>query len=79
MRPVAEYITTLEEEISSRDTIIDQLRDEVGVVRSENKTLHLEVDSLKSCAFPSRYNCNRLAHKLEITVNGKSLWPRWRR
>ncbi|KAL8293591.1 hypothetical protein RQP46_000292 [Phenoliferia psychrophenolica] len=43
-----EYITTLEEEIASRDTIIDQLRGEVGVVKSENKDLHREVDSLKS-------------------------------
>ena len=45
-----EYITTLEEEISSRDTIIDQLRDEVGGMRAENKNLHGEVDMLKTCA-----------------------------
>ncbi|KAK4698428.1 bZIP-type transcription factor MBZ1, partial [Phenoliferia sp. Uapishka_3] len=43
-----EYITTLEEEISSRDTIISQLRDEVGVMRVENKDLHGEVTMLKA-------------------------------
>ncbi|GAA5896988.1 hypothetical protein JCM5296_002675 [Sporobolomyces johnsonii] len=42
-----EYITTLEEEISSRDTIITELRDEVGVLRTENSTLRSEVSMLK--------------------------------
>lgn len=43
----AEYITTLEEEISSRDTIISELRDEVGVIRAENTGLRTEVATLK--------------------------------
>ncbi|BGP48826.1 hypothetical protein JCM10450v2_004702 [Rhodotorula kratochvilovae] len=42
-----EYITTLEEEISSRDTIIAELRDEVGVIRAENTGLRSEVATLK--------------------------------
>ncbi|GAA5993965.1 hypothetical protein JCM11641_006755 [Rhodosporidiobolus odoratus] len=42
-----EYITTLEEEISSRDTLIDTLRDEVGVMRAENSGLKTEVATLK--------------------------------
>ncbi|GAA5931476.1 hypothetical protein JCM3775_006865 [Rhodotorula graminis] len=42
-----EYITTLEEEISSRDTIISELRDEVGVIRAENSGLRTEVATLK--------------------------------
>ncbi|GAA6008838.1 hypothetical protein JCM10207_001743 [Rhodosporidiobolus poonsookiae] len=42
-----EYITTLEEEISSRDTLIDTLRDEVGVIRAENTGLRTEVATLK--------------------------------
>lgn len=45
--PPAEYITTLEEEISSRDTIISELRDEVGVIRAENSGLRTEVATLK--------------------------------
>ncbi|KAM0752984.1 hypothetical protein T439DRAFT_323600 [Meredithblackwellia eburnea MCA 4105] len=43
-----EYITTLEDEISSRDTIISQLRDEVGTMRVENKDLKGEVKMLKA-------------------------------
>ncbi|BGP16801.1 hypothetical protein JCM10213_002195 [Rhodosporidiobolus nylandii] len=43
-----EYITTLEEEISSRDTLITSLRDEVGVIRAENTGLKTEVETLKS-------------------------------
>ncbi|GAA6032413.1 hypothetical protein JCM8097_008162 [Rhodosporidiobolus ruineniae] len=42
-----EYITTLEEEISSRDTLITSLRDEVGVIRAENTGLRSEVATLK--------------------------------
>ncbi|GAA5844791.1 hypothetical protein JCM9279_002923, partial [Rhodotorula babjevae] len=42
-----EYITTLEDEISSRDTIISELRDEVGVIRAENSGLRTEVATLK--------------------------------
>ncbi|GAA5820927.1 hypothetical protein JCM3770_002633 [Rhodotorula araucariae] len=42
-----EYITTLEDEISSRDTIIAELRDEVGVIRAENTGLRSEVATLK--------------------------------
>ncbi|GJN91065.1 hypothetical protein Rhopal_004080-T1 [Rhodotorula paludigena] len=42
-----EYITTLEDEISSRDTIIAELRDEMGVVRAENTDLRTEVTTLK--------------------------------
>lgn len=42
-----EYLTTLEDEISSRDTIISQLRDEVGVMRDENSNLRGEVTMLK--------------------------------
>ena len=38
----AEYITTLEEEISTRDTIINELRDEVVTIRTENKDLKSE-------------------------------------
>lgn len=44
----AEYLTTLEDEISSRDTIIAQLRDEVGTMRGENKELKSEVSLLKA-------------------------------
>ncbi|ORY89760.1 hypothetical protein BCR35DRAFT_300222 [Leucosporidium creatinivorum] len=42
-----EHLQTLEEEISSRDTIISQLRDEVGVMRTENSDLRGEVSMLK--------------------------------
>ncbi|KAI5478409.1 bZIP transcription factor [Pseudohyphozyma bogoriensis] len=42
-----EYITDLEAEISTRDTIIEQLRDEVGTMRVENKDLRSEVTLLK--------------------------------
>lgn len=43
-----EYITTLEEEISSRDTIISQLRDEVVIMKGDNKSLASEVALLKT-------------------------------
>ncbi|GAA5851623.1 hypothetical protein JCM8547_001154 [Rhodosporidiobolus lusitaniae] len=42
-----EYITTLEEEISTRDTLISSLKDEVGVIRAENTGLRSEVATLK--------------------------------
>ncbi|GAA5914676.1 hypothetical protein JCM6882_003599 [Rhodosporidiobolus microsporus] len=42
-----EYITTLEDEISTRDTLITSLRDEVGVIRAENTGLRTEVQTLK--------------------------------
>ncbi|BGP25232.1 bZIP transcription factor [Rhodotorula toruloides] len=42
-----EYITTLEEQIHDRDTIIATLRDEVGVMRAENSGLKTEVATLK--------------------------------
>ncbi|GAA5845049.1 hypothetical protein JCM11251_007456 [Rhodosporidiobolus azoricus] len=42
-----EYITTLEDEISTRDTLISTLRDEVGVMRAENTGLRTEVQTLK--------------------------------
>lgn len=42
-----EYITSLEEQIHDRDTIIATLRDEVGVMRAENSGLKTEVATLK--------------------------------
>ncbi|GAA6062147.1 hypothetical protein JCM10212_002359 [Sporobolomyces blumeae] len=42
-----EYITTLEEEISTRDNLITGLKDEVGTLRVENSTLRSEVSLLK--------------------------------
>ncbi|GAA5987726.1 hypothetical protein JCM10908_007184 [Rhodotorula pacifica] len=42
-----EYITTLEEEISTRDTLISELQDEVGVIRAENSGLRTEVATLR--------------------------------
>lgn len=42
-----EQQTKLEEEISTRDAIIAQLRDEVGVVRGENEGLRKEVGLLR--------------------------------
>lgn len=42
-----EYITTLEEEIAGRDTIIDELRLEVNVLRGDNRQLKDEVGALK--------------------------------
>lgn len=42
-----EYITTLEEEISTRDTLISELQDEVGVIRAENTGLKTEVATLR--------------------------------
>ncbi|SCV69695.1 BQ2448_1089 [Microbotryum intermedium] len=43
-----EQLTTLEDEISSRDNIISQLREEVGTMRTENSTLRSEVSMLKA-------------------------------
>ncbi|KAK4054183.1 hypothetical protein OIV83_001209 [Microbotryomycetes sp. JL201] len=42
-----EQLTGLEEEIQSRDQIIAQLRDEVGVMQAENVSLRSEVNMLK--------------------------------
>ena len=42
-----EYLTTLEDEISTRDTIISELQDEVGVIRAENTGLRTEVATLR--------------------------------
>lgn len=42
-----EYLTTLEEEISTRDTLISELQDEVGVIRAENTGLRTEVATLR--------------------------------
>ncbi|KAK4054693.1 hypothetical protein OIO90_003505 [Microbotryomycetes sp. JL221] len=42
-----EQLTSLEDEISSRDQIIAQLRDEVGVMKTENESLRSEVTMLK--------------------------------
>ncbi|KAL8278577.1 hypothetical protein RQP46_009069 [Phenoliferia psychrophenolica] len=42
-----EHITTLEEQIQKRDECIDRLRDEVGSMKDENKSLHSEVSLLK--------------------------------
>ncbi|SGY14326.1 BQ5605_C010g06142 [Microbotryum silenes-dioicae] len=43
-----EQLTTLEDEISSRDNIISQLQEEVGTMRTENSTLRSEVSMLKA-------------------------------
>ncbi|GAA5874497.1 hypothetical protein JCM3774_005736 [Rhodotorula dairenensis] len=42
-----EYLTTLEDEISTRDTLISELQDEVGVIRAENTGLRTEVATLR--------------------------------
>lgn len=42
-----EYITTLEEEISTRDNLITELQDEVGTIRAENTGLRTEVATLR--------------------------------
>lgn len=42
-----EYLTTLEDEISTRDTIISELQDKVGVIRAENTGLRTEVATLR--------------------------------
>ena len=46
-----EYLTTLEDEISTRDTIISELQDKVGVIRAENTGLRTE---LPPCASSGR-------------------------
>lgn len=43
-----EYITTLEEEISTRDTLITNLQDQVSTLQTDNSSLKSEVTLLKS-------------------------------
>ncbi|GAA5903680.1 bZIP transcription factor [Sporobolomyces salmoneus] len=43
-----EYITTLEEEISTRDTLISNLQDQVSTLRTDNSSLKSEVTLLKT-------------------------------
>ncbi|KAG9004160.1 hypothetical protein FRB94_002643 [Tulasnella sp. JGI-2019a] len=50
-----EYITTLENQISDRDKLIDAIRDELGAQQLQNSELRQEIDALKKAMLDGRH------------------------